>query len=89
MITAFAETGWDDFVYWQNHDPEMVDKIINLIRDIKRDSFRGIGKPEPLKGNLTGYWSRRITGEHRLVYRISGIKPDQRITIIQARFHYQ
>jgi len=88
MTTAFTDHGWDDYAYWQGNDPETLDKINDLIKEIKRDPFRGKGKPEPLKGNLAGYWSRRITSEHRLVYRISGTKPDQTLTIIQARFHY-
>ena len=88
MTIAFTETGWDDFNYWQIHDPAIASKIKELVRDIKRDSFRGIGKPEPLKGSLAGYWSRRITGEHRLVYRVRGTRSDQMIIIIQARFHY-
>jgi toxin YoeB len=88
MITAFSNPGWEDYVYWQAHDPETLEKINHLIKEITREPFKGTGKPEPLKGNLAGYWSRRITGEHRLVYRISGAKPDQTLTIIQARFHY-
>ena len=88
MTIAFTDAGWDDYAFWQSHDPGTANKIITLIKDIKRDSFRGIGKPEPLRGNLAGYWSRRITGEHRLVYRIRGTKSDQMIVIIQARFHY-
>jgi toxin YoeB len=88
MTTAFTENAWEDYLFWQTNDPETLDKINNLIRDIRRDPFRGSGKPEPLRGNLSGYWSRRITGEHRLVYRISGVKPSQTLTIIQARFHY-
>ena len=88
MTIAFTDAGCDDYAFWQSHDPGTANKTITLIKDIKRDSFRGIGKPEPLRGNLAGYWSRRITGEHRLVYRIRGTKSDQMIVIIQARFHY-
>jgi len=88
MTTAFTVYGWNDYVYWQEYDPETLQRINDLIKDIKRDPFRGLGKPEPLKGNLAGYWSRRITDEHRLVYRVQGNKPAQVITIIQARFHY-
>lgn len=88
MITAFSDHGWEDYVYWQTHDPETLDKINDLIKEITRDPFKGTGKPEPLKGHLAGYWSRRITREHRLVYRVSGAKPAQTLTIIQARFHY-
>lgn len=88
MTIAFTDHGWEDYLYWQNNDPETIEKINDLIREIKREPFKGKGKPEPLRGNLKGYWSRRITNEHRLVYRVSGIKPDQTLIIIQARFHY-
>ena len=88
MITAFTDHAWQEYVYWQENDPEILDKINELIKEIKRDPFKGRGKPEPLKGNLAGYWSRRISGEHRLVYRVSGTGANQTITIIQARFHY-
>jgi toxin YoeB len=88
MQTAFTDQAWDDYIYWQKNDGDTLKKINDLIREIKRDPFKGAGKPEPLKGNLAGYWSRRITNEHRLVYRLSGTKPNQIVTIIQARFHY-
>jgi toxin YoeB len=88
MITAFTDHAWQEYVYWQESDPEILDKINELIKEIKRDPFKGKGKPEPLKGNLAGYWSRRISGEHRLVYRVSGTGANQTITIVQARFHY-
>jgi toxin YoeB len=67
---------------------EILVKINELIKEIKRTPFKGKGKPEPLKGNLAGYWSRRITGEHRLVYRVQGAGDDQVLRIVQARFHY-
>ena len=88
MQIAFTDNAWDDYLYWQNNDPDTLQKINDLIKEIKREPFKGIGKPEPLKGNLAGYWSRRISGEHRIVYRISGTRPNQTLTIIQARFHY-
>jgi toxin YoeB len=88
MQTAFTDHAWDDYLYWQANDTDTVEKINDLIKEIKREPFKGTGKPEPLKGNLAGYWSRRISGEHRLIYRISGTKPSQILTIIQARFHY-
>ncbi len=88
MTSAFTEHGWNDYAYWQQNDPDATEKINDLIKDIQRDPFKGPGKPEPLKGNLAGYWSRRITDENRLVYRVHGMKPDQVMTIIQARFHY-
>jgi len=89
MNTDFSENGWDDFEYWLENDPEIISKIRDLIKAIKKDPFKGIGKPEPLKFGLKGFWSRRITGEHRLIYQISGTKGrDQKCTIIQCRFHY-
>jgi toxin YoeB len=88
MQTAFTDNAWEDYLYWQRNDADTLQKINDLIKEIKREPFKGTGKPEALKGNLAGYWSRRITREHRLVYRISGTKPNQTLTIIQARFHY-
>jgi toxin YoeB len=88
MQTAFTDHAWNDYLYWLNNDVDTLQRINELIKEIKREPFKGTGKPEPLKGNLAGYWSRRITGEHRLVYRISGSRPNQILTIIQARFHY-
>lgn len=88
MIIAFTETGWEDYSYWQETDPDKIHRIHHLIRSIQSDSFKGIGKPEPLKGTLTGWWSRRVSGEHRLVYRVEGKRPKQTLTIIQCRFHY-
>jgi toxin YoeB len=88
MIFAFTETGWDDYTHWMATDTDCISRINSLIKDIKRDPFKGIGKPEPLRGNLSGYWSRRITDEHRLVYKVEGKKPNQTLIIIQARYHY-
>ena len=89
MNTEFTPNGWVDFEYWLENDSEIVNKIKDLIRSIKQTPFQGLGKPEPLKHDLQGFWSRRITGEHRLVYKISGTKgKDQRCSIIQCRFHY-
>jgi toxin YoeB len=88
MTIAFTPNEWAEYSYWQQNDQQILTKINELIKDISRDPFKGIGKPEPLRGSLTGYWSRRITSEHRLVYRVSGTKPDQTITIVQVRFHY-
>jgi toxin YoeB len=89
MTIAFTPNGWADYAYWQQQDQQTLNKVNELIKDISRDPFNGLGKPEPLRGNLKGYMSRRITGEHRLVYRVSGVKPDQPVTIIKARFHYE
>jgi toxin YoeB len=73
---------------WQAQDPKVAQKIERLIADIKRSPFSGIGKPEPLKQDMAGLWSRRINKEHRLVYRIMGKGADQRLEILQCRFHY-
>lgn len=89
MITEFTQHGWNDFEYWLENDLEVVEKIKELIKSIKQTPFKGLGKPEPLRHSLKGYWSRRITGEHRLVYRVSSTKgDDQRCSIVQCRFHY-
>ncbi len=88
MLTAFTDHGWEDYVYWQENDSGTLEKINDLIKEIKRDPFKGKGKPEPLRGNLKGYWSRRITGEHRLVYRVEGKGEEQTLRIVQVRFHY-
>lgn len=88
MIVAFTPNGWDNYQYWLDNDPSVIVKINRLINEISREPFKGIGKPEPISGSLKGYWSRRITGEHRLVYTVSGSKPNQMVTVIQARFHY-
>ncbi|MDE6996854.1 MAG: Txe/YoeB family addiction module toxin [Oscillospiraceae bacterium] len=80
----FREKAWDDFLYWQVHDKNTLKRINALLRDIGRGSFDGIGKPEPLKGDLSGFWSRRIDDTHRLVYRIKG----DTIEIVSCRGHY-
>ena len=73
---------------WQTADPAIAAKINQLLAEVRRTSFKGLGKPEPLKGNLAGWWSRRITGEHRLVYRVTGADEAQRVEIVQCRYHY-
>ena len=89
MNIEFTKNAWEDFEYWIETDQEIVNKIKELIKSIKQNPFKGIGKPEPLKYGLKGFWSRRITQEHRLVYRVSGRKrEDQKCSIIQCRFHY-
>lgn len=89
MKVEFTEIAWEDFSYWIENDEEIVSKIKDLISAIRKDPFKGIGKPEPLKFGLKGLWSRRINGEHRLVYKISGTKgEDQKCTIVQCRYHY-
>jgi toxin YoeB len=89
MKFEFALNAWEDFEYWIDNDLETANKIRELLKDISRNPLQGIGKPEPLKYDLRGYWSRRITGEHRLVYSVDGKKGvDQICHIIQCRFHY-
>ena len=84
MNIIWTPKAWEEYEHWQNTEPDKVEKINTLIKDCKRNPFNGLGKPEPLKGNLKGYWSRRITWEHRLVYSASATG----ITIVQCRFHY-
>jgi toxin YoeB len=87
---VFAVNGWRDYRYWFDADPDTAAKVNALIDDILRNPFRGLGKPEPLKGALSGWWSRRITGDHRLVYRIEGKRGmDQRVVILACRYHYE
>jgi len=89
MNIEFTENGWEDFTFWLENDKSYVIKIKELLKSINNTPFKGLGKPEPLKYSLKGFWSRRITLEHRLVYKISGIKgEDQKCTIIQCRYHY-
>ncbi len=89
MNIVWASAAWTDYVAWQNQDERITGKINDLVADIRRNSFTGIGKPEPLKGSLAGWWSRRITDEHRLVYRVVGKRGDnQQLEILQCRFHY-
>lgn len=85
MVLTFTENAWDDYTYWQKVDKKMIRKINELIKSIKRTPFEGIGKPEPLKFDLTGYWSRRIDREHRLVYQVI----DNDLRIIACRYHYE
>jgi toxin YoeB len=85
MNIEFTAHGWEDFNYWLENDKE----VVKIIKAIIREPFKGIGTPEPLKFGLKGFWSRRINGEHRLVYSINGMKGvNQKCTIIQCRFHY-
>ena len=85
MELVFQTHGWEDYLYWQQQDKKILLRINELIKDTLRSPFKGIGKPEPLKGDLSGCWSRRITDEHRLVYAIR----KKRLHILQCRFHYQ
>jgi toxin YoeB len=84
MSIEFADDGWEDYLYWQQTDKAILKRINMLIRDIQRSPFEGIGKPEPLRHHLSGFWSRRIDEEHRLVYTVV----DGRVLIAQCRYHY-
>lgn len=88
MKLVFSERGWTDYLYWQEMDRAILARVNELIRDTSRSPFKGIGKPEPLVGPLKGIWSRRITREHRFLYRISGSGDAQSLEIIACRFHY-
>ena len=82
---AWTKVGWADYVYWQNQDRKTLRRINKLITDAQRSPFEGIGKPEPLRENLSGYWSRRIDESNRLVYWVD----DGQLTIISCRYHYE
>lgn len=88
MRLVFLPRGWEDYLQWQAEDPKMLSRINDLLRDTLRSPFRGIGKPEPLRQNWAGWWSRRIDDEHRLVYRVTGKGEEQRLEIAQCRYHY-
>ena len=85
MILSFADDAWDDYLYWQQNDKKILKKINRLIKEIQRDPFDGLGEPEPLKYNWSGYWSRRITIEHRLVYKTT----ESHLLVAQCRYHYR
>jgi toxin YoeB len=80
----FADEAWEDYLYWHSRDRRMVERINKLINEVKREPFAGVGKPEPLKHALSGFWSRRINDEHRMVYKIEGGAP----LLAQLRYHY-
>ena len=84
MKVTFHDEGWDDYLYWQTHDRKLLAKINTLIRECSRTPVTGTGKPEPLRGEFSGWWSRRINEEHRLVYR----KTEDGLLIAQCRYHY-
>ena len=89
MIRTFAADAWADYLYWLETDQKMLKRINDLIRECARDPFRGIGKPEPLRGDFAGWWSRRIDEEHRMVYRVIGKGEAQALEIVQLRYHYK
>ncbi len=84
MIVCFTDKGWEDYLSWQETDKKNLKRINSLIKEIKRTPFTGKGKPEPLKHSLSGFWSRRITEEHRLVYQVS----NNTLSIVACRYHY-
>lgn len=88
MKVVWADGAWDDYLRWQETDWTVARRINALVEDVRRNPFKGIGKPEPLKGDLAGWWSRRITGEHRLVYRVSGKGAARQLEIAAGRYHY-
>lgn len=88
MTLIFSERAWTDYLYWQEHDPGITGRINELLKEARRTPFTGIGKPEPLIGDLKGWWSRRITREHRFVYRVTGAGEAQALEIAACRFHY-
>ncbi len=85
MNVLFSDSAWNDYLYWQDMDRRSLRRINELIKDIKRSPFSGIGKPEPLKHQYSGLWSRRIDAEHRILYRII----EERVEIVSCRLHYK
>jgi toxin YoeB len=88
MKLLWADEAWDDYLWWQANDSKLLIRINELLRDTQRGPFTGLGKPEPLRNEMSGRWSRRITQEHRLVYRVSGKGIEQVLEILSCRFHY-
>jgi len=84
MIKAWSDDAWDEFLYWQQNDKKVLKRILELIKDIDRNGYEGIGKPEGLRYSLQGFWSRRIDAEHRLVYKVE----DDSLIIVSCRYHY-
>ena len=88
MKLTFYPTAWEDYMHWQKNDRKTVERINILLKKAMRSPFEGTGKPEPLRGQLKGWWSRRITQEHRLVYRVRGEGETQVLEVAQCRYHY-
>ena len=88
MKLIFWPTAWEDYLHWQVQDTKLLEKLNGLIEECLRHPFKGTGKPEPLSGNLSGWWSRRIGWEQRLVYRVSGKGDTQALEVAQCRYHY-
>jgi toxin YoeB len=89
MRIVWTGEAWNDYLHWQANDANVLARVNELIRDTWRNPFRGLGKPEPLKGDLAVWWSRRITGDHRVVYRVSGKGGLRQIEIVACRYHYR
>jgi toxin YoeB len=85
---VLAERAWQDYFHWQATDPNVLERLNGLLKECQRDPFKGTGKPEPLRGDLQGWWSRRVTVADRLVYRLSGKGGAQTLEVAQCRFHY-
>ena len=88
MKLLWTATAWEQYLHWQSADPNVLRRINELLKDVRRTPFQGIGRPEPLRNQLSRWWSRRITGEHRLVYRVIGKGDEQAVEIASCRFHY-
>ena len=84
MNVTFTDDAWEDYLHWQSTDPKILARINRLIEECRRTPFKGTGRPEPLRNKLSGYWSRRISEEHRLVYKVA----EDRLLIAQCRYHY-
>jgi len=85
---VFSNEAWEDYQYWVETNPKIKDRVNELIKQCQRTPFKGVGKPEPLRGDLSGWWSRRITQEDRMVYRVTGSGDAQSLESVQLRFHY-
>ncbi len=88
MKLTFFPTAWEDYCRWQSEDPKTLARLNGLLQECMRHPFKGTGKPEALRGNLKGWWSRRIDREHRLVYRVTGSGAEQALEVAQCRYHY-
>ena len=88
MKIVFWPTGWEDYLHWQAEGSRGLARVNALLKECLRDPFRGTGRPEPLGGNLSGFWSRRIDREHRLVYRVTGKSEAEALEVAQCRYHY-
>lgn len=88
MRLVFSDLAWEQYRHWIDADAKVLGRLNELIEECRRRPFKGLGKPEPLRGDLSGWWSRRLTQSDRLVYRVSGAAPNQQIEIAQCRFHY-